>query len=81
MKTDTKTRLVLPELKDSSLSLENGVAILTLQRDDVRNALTGTALVDDILKAVDCANCEPRVLIQIEFSMVALIVSSAQEQP
>ena len=33
-----------PALKDSSLTVEGRVALLTLQRNDVRNALTGTAL-------------------------------------
>jgi enoyl-CoA hydratase/carnithine racemase len=39
----------LPELTDALLELENGVATLSFNRDDVRNALTGTALVDDLL--------------------------------
>ena len=39
----------LPELTDATLTLENRVATLTLNRHDVRNALTGTALVDDII--------------------------------
>ena len=39
----------LPELTDATLTLENRVATLTLNRHDVRNALTGTALVDDIV--------------------------------
>ncbi len=46
----------LPKLSDASLSLENRVALLTLQRDDVRNALTGTALVEDILTTLDWCN-------------------------
>ena len=43
----------LPELTDATLTLENRVATLTLNRHDVRNALTGTALVDDIIATVD----------------------------
>jgi Enoyl-CoA hydratase/carnithine racemase len=45
-----------PKLRDSRLTLEGRVAELTLDRDDVRNALTGTALIDDIVDAVDWAN-------------------------
>lgn len=65
MKTDTKNSLVIPKPKDATLSLANRVAILTLQRDDVRNALTGTALVDDIVETVNWANCEPEVSVLI----------------
>ncbi|MEQ6887501.1 enoyl-CoA hydratase-related protein [Halomonas sp. CS7] len=49
----------LPALTDARLSLEGRVATLTLDRHDVRNALTGTALVDDILAVADWVNaCE-----------------------
>ncbi|MDR5867684.1 enoyl-CoA hydratase-related protein [Halomonas koreensis] len=48
-----------PRLTDSRLDLEAGVATLTLDRHDVRNALTGTALVDDLLATCDWVNrCE-----------------------
>ena len=50
---------LLPDLIDSKIILENRVAIMTFCRDDVRNALTGTNLIDDILKVVEWANnCE-----------------------
>jgi enoyl-CoA hydratase/carnithine racemase len=39
----------LPPLTDASIELQERVAELTFNRDDVRNALTGTALVEDIL--------------------------------
>ncbi len=39
-----------PELKDARLTVEDRVATLTFCRDDVRNALTGTELIEDILK-------------------------------
>jgi enoyl-CoA hydratase/carnithine racemase len=65
MKADTKKSLVIPKLTDATLSLENRVALLTLQRDDVRNALTGTALVDDIVATVHWANSEPEVSVLI----------------
>ncbi|APE29892.1 enoyl-CoA hydratase [Halomonas aestuarii] len=51
--------VTLPSLTDARLSLEGRVATLTLDRHDVRNALTGTALVDDILAVADWVNvCE-----------------------
>jgi len=43
-------------IAESTLSVENRVATLTFDRDDVRNALTGTALCDDILATVAWAN-------------------------
>lgn len=46
----------LPRLTDASLTLENRVATLTFQRDDVRNALTGTALIDDIVQTAAWVN-------------------------
>jgi enoyl-CoA hydratase/carnithine racemase len=47
----------MPELVDARLSLgENGVATLVLARDDLRNALTGTALIADIVSACDWVN-------------------------
>lgn len=55
----------MPQLRDASLSLGDRVALLTLQRDDVRNALTGTALINDIITAVRWANAEPEVSVLI----------------
>ena len=49
----------VPELKDSSLEVDGRVAVLTFQRNDVRNALTGTALIDDIVQTVQWTNSEP----------------------
>jgi enoyl-CoA hydratase/carnithine racemase len=54
-----------PTPRDSSLTLEAGVATLTLRRDDVRNALTGTALIDDIVDTVQWANCAPDVSVLV----------------
>jgi len=49
----------LPSLKDAALERDARIAVLTFQRDDVRNALTGTALVDDICATLEWANaCE-----------------------
>jgi len=46
----------LPELKDAALEIDGRVAVLTFRRDDVRNALTGTALVDDICAVLEWVN-------------------------
>ena len=54
-----------PELKDATLTLQDRVATLTLQRDDVRNALTGTAIMDDIVKTVNWANCNSEISVLI----------------
>ena len=37
-----------PSLSDATLTLEDRVALLTFNRDDLRNALTGCNLIDDI---------------------------------
>src|SRR5690554_5808187 len=46
----------LPVTNDALLTLENRVATLTLNRHDVRNALTGTGLIDDIVNVADWVN-------------------------
>ncbi|NLF53857.1 MAG: enoyl-CoA hydratase, partial [Thauera phenolivorans] len=48
--------MTLPPLTDALLALEDRVATLTLNRHDVRNALTGTALIDDIVAVADWIN-------------------------
>jgi enoyl-CoA hydratase/carnithine racemase len=45
-----------PDLTDALLEHDDRVATLTLNRDDVRNELTGTTLVDDICRTVDWVN-------------------------
>jgi enoyl-CoA hydratase/carnithine racemase len=55
----------LPALKDSALELDARVAVLTFERDDMRNALTGTALVDDICAALQWANACPEVSVLV----------------
>ncbi|WP_154650531.1 enoyl-CoA hydratase-related protein [Geotalea daltonii] len=57
--------MVLPTLKDSSIAVEKRIAVLTLQRHDVRNALTGTALIDDIVQTVNWVNNEPEVSVLV----------------
>jgi enoyl-CoA hydratase/carnithine racemase len=64
MKVVKKTP-AMPRLKDANLEMAGRVALLTLRRDDVRNALTGTALIDDIVKTVAWANGEPDVSVLI----------------
>ncbi|MFB9985073.1 enoyl-CoA hydratase-related protein, partial [Mesorhizobium kowhaii] len=46
----------LPKLIDSKLEVSDRVALLVLDRDDVRNELTGTGLIDDIVQTVDWIN-------------------------
>lgn len=46
----------LPTLKDASLEVDGRVAVLTFNRDDVRNALTSTELVSDIPEALRWCN-------------------------
>lgn len=46
----------LPSLKDATLEHEGRVAVLTFQRDDVRNTLTGTGLVADICATLEWAD-------------------------
>lgn len=50
--------MIIPSLQDADLSFDNGVAVLRMDRDDVRNALTGTALPDDIIAVCEWANAE-----------------------
>lgn len=46
----------MPKLQDADLRVENRVATLTFMRNDVRNALTGTTLIEDIITTLDWAN-------------------------
>lgn len=49
----------LPQLTDALLTLENRIAVLTLNRHDLRNALTGSHLIDDIVATAHWVNqCE-----------------------
>ncbi|MDX2418079.1 MAG: enoyl-CoA hydratase-related protein [Xanthomonadales bacterium] len=51
----------IPSLTDAQLEINDRVATLKFNRDDVRNALTGTALVDDIVTVVDWINSESSI--------------------
>ncbi|MBL8251441.1 MAG: enoyl-CoA hydratase/isomerase family protein [Candidatus Competibacter sp.] len=48
--------MILPRLTDALLRVEERVATCTLNRDDLRNALTGTALIEDIVAVAEWAN-------------------------
>ena len=50
-----------PRLQDAGLELFDGYTLLTLQRDDIRNALTGSALVDDICAAINWCNSQAEI--------------------
>ena len=45
-----------PQLKDAQITVDGRIATLTLNRDDVRNELTGTQLVDDIVRTTEWIN-------------------------
>ena len=55
----------LPTLKDAALELDGRVAVLTFKRDDMRNALTGTSLVDDICATLSWANAALEVSVLV----------------
>jgi enoyl-CoA hydratase/carnithine racemase len=57
--------LDLPKLEDCLISLENNVATLSFNRHDVRNALTGTAITDDIVTTVEWINSTPSIAVLI----------------
>lgn len=50
------TTLPIPALEDATLDLNERVATLTMNRHDVRNALTGTALIEDIVTTAKWVN-------------------------
>ncbi|WP_250657786.1 enoyl-CoA hydratase-related protein [Alkalimarinus coralli] len=54
-----------PALVDSTLDISSNIATLTFNRNDVRNALTGTRLIDDIVATVDWVNHTPNVSVLI----------------
>lgn len=53
------------QLVDSIIEISNGVAVLTMNRDDVRNALTGTGLIDDICNVAKWVNRNESVSVLI----------------
>lgn len=59
------TPLPTPTLQDALLDVKDRVATLTLNRHDVRNALTGTALIDDIVNTCQWINQADHVSVLI----------------
>ena len=57
--------MTLPELKDAALAVEGRIAVLTFKRDDVRNALTSTDLVNDIPNTLAWANANPEISVLV----------------
>lgn len=57
--------LPAPELKDAILDIDGRIATLTFNRHDVRNALTGTGLIDDIVTVCDWVNRADHVSVLI----------------
>jgi enoyl-CoA hydratase/carnithine racemase len=55
----------MPVLVDSKLTLNNNIVTLTFNRHDVRNALTGTAITDDIVNTVTWINRTPEIAVLI----------------
>lgn len=55
----------LPSLKDALITLDNRVATLTFNRHDLRNALTGSHLIDDIITVADWANSSEEVSVLV----------------
>lgn len=53
--------MAIPSVQDSILTLDKGVAVLKFDRHDVRNALTGTTLIDDIVTTIDWVNRDKNV--------------------
>jgi enoyl-CoA hydratase/carnithine racemase len=54
-----------PELSDALIRVDGRVVTLTFNRDDVRNELTGTKLVHDIVRTVEWLNSDDTVSVLI----------------
>ncbi|MEH6651411.1 MAG: enoyl-CoA hydratase-related protein [Motiliproteus sp.] len=50
-----------PQLTDCLLEIDGAVAVLRMNRDDVRNALTGTKIVDDIVVLTSWLNTQQSI--------------------
>jgi enoyl-CoA hydratase/carnithine racemase len=55
----------LPKIVDATFELKGRVALLTFNRDDVRNALTGTMLAEDIVNVVNWCSSSDHVSVLI----------------
>ncbi|MDO6565069.1 enoyl-CoA hydratase-related protein [Amphritea sp. 1_MG-2023] len=54
-----------PTLIDATLAVEDRIALLTLNRHDLRNALTGSNLIDDIITTADWVNRDTDVSVLV----------------
>ena len=57
--------LATPNLNDAILEVKDRIATLTLNRHDVRNALTGTGLIEDIVTTCEWVNQADHVSVLI----------------
>ena len=64
----------LPQLSDALLVLDQRVATLTFNRDDLRNALTGSALIDDICTVADWVNHCDEVSVLVMTGAIGLLI-------
>ncbi len=55
----------MPHLEDAILTLEDRVAVLTLNRHDMRNALTGNKMIDHIVDTCAWVNACPEVSVLV----------------
>jgi enoyl-CoA hydratase/carnithine racemase len=55
----------LLQLVDCLLTLENNIVTLTFNRNDVRNALTSTAIADDIVNTIEWINKTPSIAVLV----------------
>lgn len=55
----------IPKVTDSIVSVENRVVTLTLNRDDLRNALTGSNLTNDIVNVCEWINSDPHISVLV----------------
>ena len=58
-------KLNTPNVVDALLSIDGRIATLTLNRDDLRNALTGSNLVDDIVNVCQWINTTPEISVLV----------------
>ncbi len=54
-----------PQLLDATLDVENRVAVLTMNRHDLRNALTGSNLIEDIVATAGWVNHSDEVSVLV----------------
>ena len=53
------------KLKDSKFIIKNKIATLAFNRNDIRNALTGSWLIEDLVSTVDFVNNNKNISILI----------------